>query len=148
MKKRLIALTLAFATVMGTVALAAGAERTISVSSMNLTLNGQALTPTKSDGTAAEAFAYDGATYAPLRYIAELLGMKVEWDKDQPDTAKLVGTPGATGADKYTWDEEVDVVVVGFGLAVLLHRQAKRSANRKFTEEVARMDRQAAGREP
>ena len=43
MKKRLIALTLAFATVMGTVALAAGAERTISVSSMNLTLNGQAL---------------------------------------------------------------------------------------------------------
>jgi hypothetical protein len=38
--------------------------------------------------------------------------------------------------------------VVGFGLAVLLHRQAKRSANRKFTEEVARMDRQAAGREP
>ena len=43
MKKRLIALALAFATVMGTVALAAGAERTISVSSMNLTLNGQAL---------------------------------------------------------------------------------------------------------
>ena len=28
----------------------------------------------------------------------------------------------------------IGVGVVGFGLAVLLHRQAKRSANRKFTE--------------
>jgi len=35
-------------------------------------------------------FAYDGATYVPLRYLSELLGIKVEWDKNDPNTAKLV----------------------------------------------------------
>lgn len=96
MKKRLTALTLAFALGLGTTALAAGAEKTISVTSMKLTVNGQEVTPTKSDGTAAEIFAYDGATYAPIRYMAELLGVNVEWDKNEPDTAKLAGVPNFT----------------------------------------------------
>ena len=90
MKKRLSALALAFAMVLGTVALAAGAEKTITVSPMTLTVNGQTVTPSKSNGDAAEVFAYDGATYVPLRYLSELLGIQVEWDKDNPNTAKLV----------------------------------------------------------
>ena len=79
MKKRLTALALAFAMVLGTVALAAGAEKTITVSPMTLTVNGQTVTPSKSNGAAAEVFAYDGATYVPLRYLSELLGLTVEW---------------------------------------------------------------------
>ena len=90
MKKRITALALALGMVMGTVALAAGTEKTISVTAMNMTINGQAVTPTKSNGEAAEVFAYDGATYVPLRYLSELLGIQVEWDKDSPNTAKLV----------------------------------------------------------
>ncbi len=93
MKKRITALTLAIVMVMGTVALAAGTEKTISVTAMNMTINGQAVTPTKSNGEAAEVFAYDGATYVPLRYLSELLGIQVEWDKDSPNTAKLVDMP-------------------------------------------------------
>ena len=91
MKKRLTALALAFAMVLGTVALAAGAEKSITVSPMTLTINGQEVTPTKSNGAAAEVFAYDGATYVPLRYLSELLGVTVEWDKDEPGVAKLTG---------------------------------------------------------
>ena len=90
MKKRITALALAVFMVMGTVALAAGTEKTISVTPMGMSVNGQAVTPTKSDGTPAEVFAYDGATYAPLRYLSELLGVEVEWDKNDPNTAKLV----------------------------------------------------------
>ena len=93
MKKRITALALAAAMVMGTVALAAGTEKTISVTTMDMTINGQAVTPTKSNGEAAEVFAYDGATYVPLRYLSELLGIQVEWDKDSPNTAKLVDMP-------------------------------------------------------
>ena len=66
MKKRITALILACLMVMGTVAAAAGTEKTISVTPMSLSVNGQAVTPTKSDGTPAEVFAYEGATYAPL----------------------------------------------------------------------------------
>ena len=90
MKKRLTALAMAFAMVLGTVALAAGTEKSITVSPMTLTINGQTVTPTKSNGDAAEVFAYDGATYVPLRYLSELLGIQVEWDKNDPNTAKLV----------------------------------------------------------
>ncbi len=90
MKRRIAALALAVGMVMGTVALAAGTEKTISVNPMTLNINGQAVTPTKSDGAAAEVFSYDGATYVPLRYLSELLGITVEWDKNAPNTAKLV----------------------------------------------------------
>ena len=90
MKKRITALALAIFMVLGTVALAAGTEKTVTVSPMTLNINGQAVTPTKSDGTAAEVFSYDGATYVPLRYLSELLGITVEWDKNAPNTAKLV----------------------------------------------------------
>ena len=90
MKKRITALALAFVMVLGTAALAAGTEKTISVAPMDMTINGQAVTPTKSDGTPAEVFAYDGATYVPLRYLSELLDIEVKWDKDHPNTATLV----------------------------------------------------------
>ena len=90
MKKRITALAMALAMVMGTVALAAGTDKNITVTPMSMTINGQTVTPTKSNGDAAEVFAYDGATYVPLRYLSELLGIQVEWDKDSPNTAKLV----------------------------------------------------------
>ena len=93
MKKRITALALAIFMVMGTVAAAAGTQKNITVTPMGMTINGQTVTPTKSDGTPAEVFAYDGATYVPLRYLSELLGIEVQWDKDAPNTAKLVNVP-------------------------------------------------------
>ena len=96
MKKRLTALAMALAMVMGTVALAAGTEKTISVNPMELTVNGQTVTPQKSDGTPAEVFAYDGATYVPLRYLSELLGIQVDWEAESAGVAKLVDVPGFT----------------------------------------------------
>ncbi len=95
MKKRITALALAFVMVLGTAALAAGTEKTISVTPMDMSINGQTVVPTKSDGTPAEVFAYDGATYVPLRYLSELLGIEVVWDKDHPNTATLVNVPAA-----------------------------------------------------
>ncbi|HCT91886.1 MAG TPA: hypothetical protein DF613_11000, partial [Lachnospiraceae bacterium] len=72
MKKRITALALACAMVLGTAALAAGTEKQISVTPMDMSINGQTVVPTKSNGEAAEVFAYDGATYVPLRYLSEL----------------------------------------------------------------------------
>ncbi len=89
MKKRITALALALVMVLGMGAMAAGGKN-ITVTPMDMTINGQAVTPLKSDGTPAEVFAYDGATYVPLRYLSELLGIKVEWDEKAPNTAKLV----------------------------------------------------------
>ena len=90
MKKKITALAMALVMVLGVAAVAAGGDKTISVTPMNMTINGQAVTPLKSDGTPAEVFAYDGATYVPLRYLSETLGIKVEWDPTAPNTAKLV----------------------------------------------------------
>lgn len=102
MKKRIVALSMALVMGLGlgAAALAAGAERTVTVIPMQMTINGQAVTPTKSDGTAAEVFAYDGATYVPLRYLSELLGIEVDWDDGEPDTAKLVNVPGFAAGSK------------------------------------------------
>lgn len=115
MKKRVTALALAALMVMGTVAVAAGAEKTITVTPMGLNVNGQVVTPTKSDGTPAEVFAYEGATYAPLRYLTELNGNQVVWDANDPNTAKIVTTADYTYADTIAWDGQYDVVVAGFG---------------------------------
>ncbi|MCI8474311.1 MAG: hypothetical protein HFF07_03130, partial [Oscillospiraceae bacterium] len=78
MKKRITAMLLSMAMVLGPAAVAAGAEKTITVTPMTLNINGQDVTPTKSNGAQAEVFAYDGATYVPLRYLSELLGITVE----------------------------------------------------------------------
>ena len=103
MKRRITALALAAALVLGTVAVAAGTEKVITVSPMTLSINGREVSPTKSDGSAAQVFAYDGATYVPLRYLSELLGIQVEWDRNNPDTAKLVDVPtGRFRAGTYT----------------------------------------------
>lgn len=91
MKKRIVALAMAFVMVLGTVAVAAGTEKSITVTPMALNINGQTVTPTKSDGTAAEVFAYNGATYVPLRYLSELLGIAVDWDKESAGVAALSG---------------------------------------------------------
>lgn len=115
MKKRITALALACIMALGTVAIAAGTEKSITVSPMSLNVNGQAVTPTKSDGTPAEVFSYEGATYAPLRYLTELNGNQVVWNKNDPNTAKIVTTAGYTYADTVVWDGEYDVVVIGFG---------------------------------
>lgn len=60
MKKRITALALAIFMVMGTVDVVAGTEKTVSVTPMNMTINGQEVTLLKFDGTPAEGFAYDG----------------------------------------------------------------------------------------
>ena len=78
MKKRITALALALVMVLGVAALAASGEKNISVLPMTMTVNGTPVTPAKSDGTAAEVFSYNGATYAPLRYLSDLLGIEVE----------------------------------------------------------------------
>lgn len=91
MKRRITALALACVMVMGTVAAAAGAERTITVTPMELSVNGQKV-------AATEAFAHEGVTYAPVRYLCELLGIDVDWDKNDPTTVKLTGVPGAPAA--------------------------------------------------
>lgn len=105
MKKRITAFALALAMVTGTVAMAAGAEQTISVTPMNLTVNGQQVTPTGSNGASAGVFASGGVTYAPVRYLCELLGIEVEWDKNDPNTVRLAGdvTIPASGATSGTF---------------------------------------------
>lgn len=85
MRKRITALALACAMVLGTTALAAGTERTITVTPMEMTINGQKIEPM------GEVFASGGVTYAPVRYLCELLGINVDWDKSEPGTVKLAG---------------------------------------------------------
>lgn len=106
MKKRIVALGLAILMVVGSTAIAATAEKAISVTPMTMTINGQTVTPLKSNGTPAEVFAYDGVTYVPLRYLSELLGIQVDWDKSAPGTAKLVSdkitVPAPGGDGTYT----------------------------------------------
>lgn len=100
MRKRILAMTLALSMVVGLAAAAMAVDGTIPVTSMRLTVNGQEVNPTSSAGKPAQVFAYDGVTYAPVRYLCDLLGIQVEWDAADPGTAKLVNVPGLSASLK------------------------------------------------
>lgn len=115
MKKRLSALALALVMVMSTVALAAGTEKAINVvPGITLTVDGQKVTPTNSAGQPIEVFASEGATYLPLRYLAEKLGMAVDWNQETM-TASVKTAPAFE--QTVDWAAEYDVIVVGLGAA-------------------------------
>ena len=111
MKKRIIALALACAMVLGTTALAAGVERAMTVTPMEMTVNGEKVTPTGSNGAVGEAFAAQGVTYAPVRWLCELLGVEVEWDKNEPGVIRLTGDvelpAGTAGVKDGTYTAQV-----------------------------------------
>lgn len=92
-RSRIVAILLALAMVLGSAAMAAGNYVNISVVPMKVTVNGQEVTPTNADGEALELFSYNDATYVPLRWLSELLGVEVDWDANDPSTAKLVNLP-------------------------------------------------------
>ena len=101
--------------VMSTVALAAGTEKAINVvPGITLTVDGQKVTPTNSAGQPIEVFASEGATYLPLRYLAEKLGMAVNWDQSTMTASVVTGPAFEQTVD---WDAEYDVIVVGLGAA-------------------------------
>lgn len=114
MKKRIVALAMAFAMVLGTTALAAGGEKTVSITPMGLTINGRQVTPTKSDGTPADVFAYEGTTYAPVRYLCQLLGLEVEWDENDSATVRLVGEVKAPAGPEEVKDGTYTAETQGF----------------------------------
>ena len=115
MKKRITALALALVMVMGTVALAAGATKSIDVvPGISLTVDGEKVTPTNSAGQPVDVFAHEGATYLPLRYLAEKLGMAINWNQDTM-TASVETAPAFEKT--VDWDAEYDVIVVGLGAA-------------------------------
>lgn len=55
-----------------------------------ISVNGQTIMPTDSNGNAVEPFAINGTTYLPVRAVGEALGLDVEWDGDR----KMVALSG------------------------------------------------------
>jgi len=56
---------------------------TLSVSSINIEVNGSVFQPKDANGKAVSVFVYDGTTYAPLRALAEAYGLAVSYDSVQ-----------------------------------------------------------------
>lgn len=63
-------------------ALSTTREATLYYSGIQLTINGELVTPKDANGATVEPFIIDGTTYLPVRAIGEALGMEVSWDGD------------------------------------------------------------------
>lgn len=100
-------------------ALAISGRMTISVSPINIQVNGQTFAPTDVNGKEVPVFAYEGTTYAPLRALAEAYGLEVGYDAganmatvQDPDilpntTTKVDETRKPEGGDSDADEEEV-----------------------------------------
>ena len=55
-----------------------------------ISVNGQTIMPTDSNGNAVEPFAINGTTYLPVQAVGEALGLDVEWDGER----KMVALSG------------------------------------------------------
>jgi len=53
---------------------------TLTVSSINIEVNGEVFQPKDANGNAVSVFVYNGTTYAPLRALAETYGLTVGYD--------------------------------------------------------------------
>lgn len=65
-------------------------QATLDYTGINITLNGQTVTPTDANGNPVEPFAIDGTTYLPVRAIANAMGLGVAWEQST-QTVKLTG---------------------------------------------------------
>jgi len=65
-------------------------QATLDYSGIQITLNGQPVTPTDAAGNPVEPFAINGTTYLPVRAVANALGLGVEWEQ-ATQTVKLTG---------------------------------------------------------
>ncbi|MDE6107546.1 MAG: FAD-binding protein [Oscillospiraceae bacterium] len=102
-RSRIVAIALVLTMVLGTVAMAASGKTVTIFPGVNITVNGDKVTPVDANGNAVETFIYNDTTYLPLRYLAELLGWNVNWDGDsntaQLSTDQPVTIPGTTAKD-------------------------------------------------
>lgn len=74
--------------------------QTISVSPINIMVNGQEFKPKDANGGDVPVFVYNGTTYAPLRALAESFGLEVGYDPalnmatvNQPSAGTPTGQP-------------------------------------------------------
>jgi len=90
-RSRILALLLALTMVAGSAAMAVGDKKDVSIyPGINLSVNGQKVTPVNEKNEEVELFIYNDSTYAPVRYLAQLLGIEVNWDGDS-STVQLTG---------------------------------------------------------
>jgi len=90
-RSRIVALLLALVMVLGSAAMAVGNKKEVSIyPGINLSVNGQKVTPVNEKDEEVELFIYNDSTYAPIRYLAQLLGLDVDWDGDS-STVQLTG---------------------------------------------------------
>ena len=52
----------------------------LTYNNIKITLNGNEVNPTDANGNYAEPFIIEGTTYLPVRGIANVLGLHVDWD--------------------------------------------------------------------
>lgn len=80
-RSRVIAIMLVLAMVLGTAAMAASGKTVTIFPGVNITVDGEKVTPVDVNGNEVETFIYNDSTYVPLRFLAELFGLNVGWDE-------------------------------------------------------------------
>lgn len=94
----LLSLTLALGVVIGASAASGLTEITAYLNSeITVKYNGQTRTITDSNGSPTAPITYNGTTFVPLRSIAGLLGVSVDWD--QATKTILLGEESSAGVD-------------------------------------------------
>lgn len=114
MKKHIpgfIAGVLVTTTLLGTAA--ASGALTLSVTPVNIKVNGEVFQPKDVNGDDVMVFAYNGTTYAPLRALAEAYGLQVGWDQASgtatvvdPDAEQVAPDTTANAYADWTAEEE------------------------------------------
>jgi len=76
----------------------------ISVSPINIEVNGAVFQPKDANGNSVSVFVYNGTTYAPLRALAEAYGLKVGYDQEK----RLATVEFSSSDDTHVADPAVD----------------------------------------
>lgn len=101
-------------------------------SNIQITLNGQKLTPTDASGNVVEPFAIDGTTYLPVRAVGNAMGLSVDWD-GETRTVKLTGN----SVEKKKIEDLIDVHLTQ-DLFKMLGDDARTAALRLMDVSMAR----------
>lgn len=110
-------------------------KKNISFNNIKISLDGKEFHPTDASGKYTEPFIIDGTTYLPVRAVAGMLGLAVDWDKDTGTVILMQKCPVCSSTEHTNHDDKVAYTLVDGVLTITGKGSTRVLTTRKYDSD-------------